>query len=159
MSYILNSGESKARGNPHCEYLLHLHKTAKHCRLHNIQCQPMGEKSIITWPKPAGKLNQKIAISYFSPPAISYFSPPHISPTSISVSSFSEIYFMGIYQICCCTTETLLWDPERLAFTRCHFSSKSKYQILYKVGAFLKLIFPLLPYTYYIEISFVQYLF
>lgn len=76
MSYILNSGKSKARGNPHYEYLLHLHKTAKHYRLHNIQCQSMGEKSIITWPKPAGKLNQKIAISYFSPPAISYFSPP-----------------------------------------------------------------------------------
>lgn len=35
---------------------------------------------------------------------------------------------MGIYQICSCTTETLYWDPERLAFTRYHCSSKSKYQ-------------------------------
>lgn len=122
MSYILNSDKSKARENIHCEYLLHLHKTAKHCKLHRILCQYMGgKKSIITWLKPADKLSQRIAISYFS--------PPYISPTSILVSLFSEIYFMGIYQICSCTTKTLYWDPERLAFTRYHCSSKSKYQI------------------------------
>ena len=58
-----------------------------------------------------------------------YSSPPHVFPTSLFGSSFSEKNISwGHIKYLAAPQHILHWDPERLDFTGCPFSSKSKYQ-------------------------------